>query len=1231
MRCLSWSLLVVLLVVPEPVPAWKGDIVKAWARTLGDEVWKLSEALTKSEQIRIKYKQMNASVKKKDGKQILESSLRSVSTMLQRKIKAVKCIHATAQRLAQEFNDSMTEDPNFDLKYCSSKYSNFEYEDEKAAEAANKYEVSTPRFAKDNPNYLNISLEKDSHFYDISVNTNISCVHVPTNIYYKEKDALNAILWSKGLNEMFTKNYQSDPSLSWQYFGSSHGILRFYPGMPWNRKEVDTYDCRVKSWYIEAATCSKDVIILFDVSGSMTGFKNYVARRTLESLLDTLSNNDYVNVYTVKNETRDAIRCFDDLVQATPENLNTIKNILEPTDNGKNHKVPLEGNANLTRAYERAFEQLRAKRQLRREDCDVSSTQGCNQLVMVITDYVPGNLSEVFEKNNREVVDGKTYIPVRVFTYLIGKEVTNVPEIRGMACQNRGYFVHIHSVEEVQQQVLKYINVIARPMILEGEDPPPTWTHANIDQTRTAKWDVSSDVDKPDEDKLVTSVAIPAFDLKYNAENNDAMLLGVAGTDVPIDSIAKLAQPHQLGVNGYSFIVSNNGYLLLHPLLRTTINDELQANYNSVDFVEVEQVDDGKGPRELGDEIKRLRESLVDGDHGEMRGVRVLFHYDDMRRIFRVSHNYFFNKLEGTPFSMGISLPTQYGDTELMLKDNPLEAKQGKELTGINVTDYFRFSYRVHPDWVYCKYHYLEGHESDNAEEEIWKFLVNLSMNKTDITKKQYSEDITNNEFDVKKHCEKATPLEKDDYYCNEDLVKQLVFDAKLTAPYFKTWSASKEEWGLAEKYNVSVRFIATSSGLTRWHYIFEEDKNEVVDDFGNSHKNFTEKVFGDKYILAIEETWYKAAVLQHMINEESLVVATRLPILDEIIKERPPVQNEDGDITMTASYAIFYKDGESETPASVVGFQFSYLSFQKRFAEITNMTTEPEFTCEGNRYHCYVIDSSGYIVLSKEIEDVGQFFGALDQNTKFVMQSFLEKQVFEHVDVYNYQALCPPEDLKKTTGNAWNLNTPFSLAANFLRWLVIEAVLLVSNLSQSWETLAASIVVDDEEPVTTTQVPVKNESIHVKEDENEKPFSCDHRITLYILNQRLFVESMGAFPIVSEDKPGDCLPRYWASIVSKTNLLLVVVDSKDTDYGENCTTVPPSTKPKVTEESRESGEPCHKLELGQLKRRRLEGCFTYHEGERNITACGLGSKTHADLTLLLTTLFLAAVARLSS
>ena len=39
------------------------------------------------------------------------------------------------------------------------------------------------------------------------------------------------IRWSEYLDLLFVNNYEMDPSLSWQYFGSSSGFLRRYPGI----------------------------------------------------------------------------------------------------------------------------------------------------------------------------------------------------------------------------------------------------------------------------------------------------------------------------------------------------------------------------------------------------------------------------------------------------------------------------------------------------------------------------------------------------------------------------------------------------------------------------------------------------------------------------------------------------------------------------------------------------------------------------------------------------------------------------------------------------------------------------------------------------------------------------------------------------------------------------------------------------------------------------------------
>ncbi|XP_026688675.1 voltage-dependent calcium channel subunit alpha-2/delta-4-like [Diaphorina citri] len=80
---------------------------------------------------------------------------------------------------------------------------------------------------------------------------------------------------------------------------------------------------------------------------------------------------------------------------------------------------------------------------------------------MVVTDGASENYKEVFEEFNWRGQNDSTLWPVRVFSYLVGKEVADYRDVKWMACANKGYYVHLSTVAEVKDQIPSYVPVMA--------------------------------------------------------------------------------------------------------------------------------------------------------------------------------------------------------------------------------------------------------------------------------------------------------------------------------------------------------------------------------------------------------------------------------------------------------------------------------------------------------------------------------------------------------------------------------------------------------------------------------------------------------------------------------------------------------------------------------------------------------------------------------------------------
>uniref|UniRef100_A0A8C1CXV2 VWFA domain-containing protein n=1 Tax=Cyprinus carpio carpio TaxID=630221 RepID=A0A8C1CXV2_CYPCA len=437
------------------------------------------------------------------------------------------------------------------------------------------------------------------------VNYSHTAVQIPTDIYKGAPVILNELNWTQALERVFIENSRDDPSLLWQAFGSATGVTRYYPAAPWRAPDkIDLYDVRRRPWYIQGASSPKDMVILVDVSGSVSGLTLKLIKASVMEMLDTLSDDDYVNVARFNEKAEAVVPCFKHLVQANVRNKKIFKEAVQ--------QMQAKGTTDYKSGFHFAFNQLLNTNVPR---------ANCNKIIMLFTDGGEDRAQDIFEQYNWP---NKT---VRVFTFSVGQHNYDVTPLQWIACANKGYYFEIRSICAIRINTQEYLDVLGRPMVLAGRSAKQVqWTNVYQDALGLG---------------LVVTGTMPVFNLTVDGNSQNQLILGVMGVDVHLDELKRLTPQYKLGANGYIFAIDPNGYVLMHPNLQPRVRLRFFIrsirNHSTITLI-------------------CIRRQMIDGRSGEMT-IKTLIKSMDERYIDEVTRMYSWTAINDTDYSLGLVLP----------------------------------------------------------------------------------------------------------------------------------------------------------------------------------------------------------------------------------------------------------------------------------------------------------------------------------------------------------------------------------------------------------------------------------------------------------------------------------------------------------------------------------------------------------------------------------------------
>ncbi|KAK4309369.1 hypothetical protein Pmani_018995 [Petrolisthes manimaculis] len=532
---------------------------------------------------------------------------------------------------------------------------------------------------------------------------NVSGIHLPLEVYegwlwanimqHREQDPqiLNGVQWSSTVDQKFQDNAEADPSLMWQYFAAQTGFMRVYPATSWYVPPnlIDLYDARLRQWYVQGSVPPKDMIILMDRSGSVHGQTFAIMKWAVKTLIDTLGENDFVNVAAFNSTTEwvnncnyceinrtneddgDGKRnglCSQPLVQAATSNKKLLYNAIDALEDGG---MASYSNA-LTFAYN-AFKQFEGTR-------EEGEGANCIKTIMLFSDggtEWPEKVVKTFRSDNYTK-------SVRIFTFAVGPHPIPTAVLKQMACSTGGKYAVITTRSSVRTKIQESYNSLLSPAPAVSGSQPYQYTTV-----------YSSAVTE----ELTLSITQPVYN---NSDYlNTSYLVGVAGVDVPLRSLRDLTPYQSLDPNAYTFLLNHNGFLVLHPSLKK------QLSYFSgsphIDLVDVEE----DTPK-----MHDIRTSMIDRRHDTVNVTRGWLRVDDHHWLANSNVQISFTAIPKTRYSVGVVTVKNDELGELVVRDQDTSM-----MTPLN------FSTMLIAPWPYCPHRHPPSDPSELTRlmEDIWK------------------------------------------------------------------------------------------------------------------------------------------------------------------------------------------------------------------------------------------------------------------------------------------------------------------------------------------------------------------------------------------------------------------------------------------------------------------------------------------------------------------------------